>query len=140
STTGPPWPCSSTTSSPVKEAGPGKNSNSPSSSSSPSAARKRAKWAWRGLGSAPSKARAIRPAAGPEARTMPTPPWPGGVATAQMVSSHPVIGTPSGLGLFAPLDAAGDQPLLANGKDVVGHPVQHQASREEHEEYGEDDG
>jgi hypothetical protein len=44
------------------------------------------------MGSRPSSARAIAATCGPEIRTMPTPPRPGGVAAAMMVSALGSIG------------------------------------------------
>lgn len=35
-------------------------------------------------------------------------------------------------------DAAGDNPLLGDGKNIVGYPIQHQPCREEHKEYSKD--
>ncbi len=86
-TTGPPWPCSSSTSSPVKECGPGKNSNIPLSTAAPSAALKSASVAWRGLGVLPVSAKAKGSKLLPEMRITPTPPRPGAVAMAAMVSA-----------------------------------------------------
>ena len=88
-TTGPPWPCNSTTSSPVKERGPGKNSAKPSSMAAPSR-RKRPCTAARGGSGLEINLSPIGNASGPEMRTMPTPPWPGGVATAATVSGGAV--------------------------------------------------
>ena len=86
STTLPPCPCSSNTSSPVKECGAGKYKAMPSSRVLPSAALKRLCVALRGVGRLPSMSWAIVAACAPESRIMPTPPRPGGVATATIVS------------------------------------------------------
>src|SRR5579872_5294782 len=52
---------------------------------------------------------------GPLRRTIPTPPWPGGVATAAMVSSEPSILPEAGFGLFAGGDALGPQMFHMEG-------------------------
>src|SRR4029077_8464362 len=97
---------------------------------------------------------------GPERRTMPTPPRPGGVAAATMVSVRVIWAGPkatagdtrkgsgagvggtsraaqrSGSGSFrrhGRLDAPVDVPLLRNRQDGVGHPVEHQSRREKRE-------
>ena len=62
-----------------------------SSITSPSSSRKRAKRAWRGSGNLPSSCSLICGTVGPDIRTMPTPPRPGGVATAAMVSVTVVV-------------------------------------------------
>ena len=86
SSTGLPWACSSTTSSPVKLCGPGNASTRPSSITSPAASVKVARRARRGSSDCPHRCRAICKACGPDSRTMPTPPAPGAVAIAAMVS------------------------------------------------------
>src|SRR5690554_495417 len=101
---------------------------------------------------------------GPETRMIPTPAWPGAVAMAAMVSVTPcmefsasykqpetergsdeprlsvkVVG-PSGFpGRHLRLDLAGNVPLLGNGQNVVGQPVEYQACREPQEEDREND-
>jgi hypothetical protein len=85
-TTGPPWPCNSRTSSPVKECGFGKKSRIPLSTVEPSAALNSASVAWRGCGALPVSANAKGSKLLPEMRMMPTPPRPGAVAMAAMVS------------------------------------------------------
>src|SRR3569833_686020 len=55
-----------------------------------SASRKRAKVARRAAGSSPRTTAAISGTFGPETRTMPTPPRPGGVAVATIVSTLPM--------------------------------------------------
>ena len=92
STTGLPCACSSTTSSPVKLAGARKRSAMPSSMASPPASRNRAWVAMRGTSGLPAMASPIRCARGPDRRTMPTPPGPGAVAMATMVSTAVTAG------------------------------------------------
>ena len=98
STTGPPWPCSSSTSSPVNECGAGKKSARPRSIGAPAASRKFATVAWRGHGRLPSRVSAMPRVVGPERRTMPIPPRPGGVAMAAMVVGSDMLSpaTPAG--------------------------------------------
>src|SRR5690606_33297378 len=114
----------------------------PSSMASPAASRKRTWWAWRGRSARPQSPRAMAGAAGPERRTMPTPPLPGGVATATMVpvamraarAGSVLRGRPGGrrIGVLA------DQPpLLQQAERAVGDPVQDQAGREEDHEHAE---
>jgi len=75
----------------VKLCGPGKASTRPSSIGSPAASANTARKAWRGNASRPLSARAISSDRGPDRRTMPTPPAPGAVAIAAIVS--PAIGS-----------------------------------------------
>src|SRR6185312_7876325 len=72
--------------------GPGKKSARPASIGSCAASRKRAKPARRGNGSSPSSTAAISGTRGPETRTIPIPPLPGGVAAATMVSVRLMLG------------------------------------------------
>src|SRR6056297_2766302 len=142
STTGEPCSWSSRTCSPVNDAGASKYSASPSSSTRSSASTTRARIARRGRGQRPISRSASAGTNGPDRRTMPTPPGPGGVAIAQMVS---VIGgrrapRASGPGpRFLGVDLAKDVPLLAQRDTTVGRPVQHQPGREESEQDGERD-
>src|SRR3546814_15300119 len=89
-------------------------------------------------------------AAGPETRTTPTPPRPGAVAIATMVSVCGVadmsislatgmsVGPASALEAFA-IKLAGDDPLLRDADHAVDDPVQHEAGLEEREERGQAD-
>src|SRR6185369_14573656 len=134
-TTGPPWPCSSSTASPVYECGAGKYSAMPSSRRSPFASAKTDNVACLAAGSRPSTAAAMRGTAGPETLTMPMPPRPAGVATAATVSRS----SPLAMGRFVAVEHPLDLPLLCDGKDVVDQPVQHQSRGEEKEEDAEDE-
>ena len=90
STTGPPWPCSSSTVSPVYERGAGNSSAMPSSIVRPCASRNGAKAACRGASlaarSAPSTPSITGQRSTPETRTTPMPPRPGAVAIAAIGS------------------------------------------------------
>src|SRR5438128_11912163 len=108
----------------------------PSSSAWPRASRKRANVAALGGGRLPMICSAMRVTSGPETRTMPMPPRPGGVATAAIVSR---AGSPLGMGRLAAIEQALNLPLLQDGKDVVHQPVEHQAGREEEEKDAEDE-
>lgn len=70
---------------------------------------------------------AIIETAGPDIRTMPTPPFPGGVAIAAMVSLVP-MSTQVLLSIF---QVFSDVPLLDDRQRIVDHPVQDQTGREE---------
>src|ERR1700694_4865209 len=85
-TAAPPCPCSSRTFSPVYDAGAGKNNAMPLSSVSPCAPWNAALVATRGASGRPIMPLTIPVRSGPETRTMPMPPRPGGVAIAAMTS------------------------------------------------------
>src|SRR5690554_361823 len=106
----------------------------PRSMGNPPASRNARYSARRGSGRCPSMPRAMSGAAGPEIRTIPTPPRPGGVATAAIVS---VSASPRGLRLL--LDPARDVPLLQDREHAVHQPVQDEPRREEGEEQREDE-
>src|SRR2546421_10968030 len=106
----------------------------PSSSMPPRASRKAACLACRGTGSVPSTLCAMRVTAGPEMRTMPMPPRPGGVAMAAIVSRAT---SPARMGRLVAIEHALDLPLLEDRKDVVDQPVEHQPGREEEKEDAE---
>src|SRR3546814_16191895 len=86
-------------------------------------------------------------AAGPETRTTPTPPRPGAVAIATMVSVCGVadmsislatgmsVEPASALEAFA-IKLAGADPLLRAAEHAVDDPVQHEAGMEDQEERG----
>ncbi len=102
-TTGPPCPCSSTTFSPVNECGAANASAMPASIDWSGASRNRATVEVRSGISRPHTFARISRARGPEIRTIPMPPRPGGVATAAMVSRSRLLPSRSGLGsVFAP--------------------------------------
>ncbi len=86
STDGPPWPWNSTTASPVYDAGAGKWRTRPWSSGAPAPSRNVATVATRGGGTRPATPSISARSSAPETRTMPTPPRPGGVAIAAIVS------------------------------------------------------
>src|SRR5690625_5446921 len=68
---------------------------------------------------------------------MPTPPRPGGVATAAMVSAGRLrVTTVSlcGFGFALALNTPGNEVLLCNGQGVVGYPIKYQSGREEQED------
>ena len=99
SRTGPPWHWNSATSSPVKVLGPGMCTASASSSTLPSVSRTRPRRRVHGLNPFPFPAgrnsfSRMGSASGPLTRTMPTPPAPGAVAIAAIVSV--VIEAPDG--------------------------------------------
>src|SRR5688572_25018565 len=113
---------------------------------SPAASRKRASVACRATGRSPMRVAAISGVFGPETRTTPTPPRPGAVAAATMVSgwlirsrhkrepeSNPVVARRSAsgfnLGLLA-LELTVDVPLLEDRQTRVRDPVQHETRRE----------
>src|SRR3546814_19254390 len=89
-------------------------------------------------------------AAGPETRTTPTPPRPGAVAIATMVSVCGVadmsislatgmsVEPASALEAFA-IKLAGDDPLLRDDDNAVADPLQHGAGLEEREARGQAD-
>ena len=87
-TTGLPWAWSSSTSSPVNEAGAGDHRTRPLSRSSPVASRNGRRTGRRDGGSEPSRRTAMVAAPGPDNRTTPMPPRPGGVAIATIVSAR----------------------------------------------------
>src|SRR5437763_5445488 len=108
----------------------------PSSSSWPPASRNFISVACRGAGSCPRSTCAIRRTAGPEVRTMPTPPRPEGVATAAIVSRATCSAL--GMGRLVAVEQPLDLPLLQDGKNVVHQPIKHQAGGKEEEEDAED--
>src|SRR5262249_19017972 len=134
-------PCSSRTCSPVYEWGAGKKIARPASMVSCWASRKRAKVALRGTGRSPRITAAISGTFGPDTRTIPTPPRPGGVAAATIVSTLPMARHfRCLLVLFAGgfcCDAAIDVPLLRDRQNGVRNPVQHQpcGEKREHERH-----
>src|SRR5580698_3437681 len=97
------------------------------------ASRNAAKTARRAAGSVPRIAVAMLCAAGPESRTMPTPPRPGGVAAATMVSASLMASAAtcavrrSALARRRGRDPPVDVPLLQYAQAGVGDVVQHQA-------------
>ena len=121
-TTGPPWPCSSSTSSPVKEWGALKSRAMPWSSAWPCSSKNGRYSAWRMAGWRGSRAWATAVACGPDTRMIPTPPRPAAVAWATMVSRLMLAGRLKALFFHA----AVDQPLLGHGHQVGEQPVEHQ--------------
>src|SRR5262245_3367228 len=128
---------------------------------SPDASRNGASVACRAAGSSPTRIAAISGVLGPETRTTPTPPRPGGVAAATMVSgwlmreaAAPHRGAPEstfpraraarGKLLTARLvfrrDLPVDVPLLEDRQPGVRNPVEHEARREQRKHHREDDG
>ncbi len=105
----PPWPCSSATSSPVNERGLRITTHSTSSSRSPLTGSRAVASSMRRSrsvpGSRPTTRAATATAAGPLTRTMPTPPAPGGVAMAAIVST-----SSSARGSFTSSRAAAPRP------------------------------
>lgn len=99
-------------SSPVKDAGPGKKSAIPESIVSSWALANEVRVAYLGLKRRPVIVWAIFDARGPESRTMPTPPLPGGVAMAAMVSG---CAAAERLRLAAFFNFVRYIPLLCNG-------------------------
>ena len=130
-TTMPPWPCNSSTSSPVKEFGAGKYNAMPESSIWPPESLKCEKVASLGRGIRPSIARATRSVSAPDTLIIPIPPRPVGVAIAAMVSRSDMAVVNPGLGavFFARirLGVANhdlvDIPLLGDGEHIVYQPV-----------------
>src|SRR5688572_26853724 len=106
----------------------------PSSTATRLASRNEVAVARRGSGNCPKTSSAIRGTAGPETRTMPIPPRPGGVAIAAIVSR---LTSSLGMGRLVAIEHALDLPLLGDGEDVVDQPVQHQPGREEKEKDAE---
>src|SRR5690606_16014228 len=103
----------------------------PSSMVWPEASRNRTWWAWRTRSPVAHSACATSWLRGPDRRTMPTPPWPAGVAIAAMVSPAAMA---SGLGGRLAI-LAQHPPLLQQAEAAVGDPVQDQARREEGEHH-----
>src|SRR5687768_10401830 len=95
---------------------------------------KRAKVTRRAGGTSPSMTAAISGALGPETRTMPIPPRPGGVAAATMVSARVIVQRLSAFpaGLNPPIDI----PLLRDGQHGIGDPIKHQPRRKERKHRG----
>src|SRR5258706_14261492 len=83
--------------------------------------------AYRGGGTSPKTARAMCGTSKPETRTTAIPPSPGGVAKAAMVADAFTGGKSVALRDYYLIDA----PLLQNRQDIVDHPVEHKARREE---------
>src|SRR5690348_7473367 len=140
STTGLPWACSSSTSSPVKEYGAAKNKARPRSIAVPSLPVNAARCARRGSGAIPHSVFAIARAPPPEIRTTPMPPRPGGVAMATMVSLADDMRLPARSGPCArvgPVDLAGDVPLLAQHADLAHHVIEGETGGEEEEQHRE---
>src|SRR6185369_4609781 len=122
-----------------KECGAGKYNAMPLSMISPGlpsvpASRQRLKEAMRGAGNSPNSDCAMAGTIVPDTRTIATPPRPGGVAAATMVSVDRI---PAAAALVADglrrRDAPVDVPLLRDGQQRVHHVVQHQARWEEGE-------